>query len=396
MTKGTPYEEMLLLISAAAERGALRRLVLSRPRTGDTTKATGRLCLFRGAPVLAIEESLPGGKVRHRRLSIPLLQDELSALLAPFSQINLMTGEGDAELRISKSGSAHLLAPRELADRLLSAAPAAPSEGLEHKKRRLLSGDEPFLRLLEIADAGGRIHDKKQAKFRQINRFLEHLEDVLPALPRDGVLRIYDLCCGKSYLSFAVYHYFANILGREVDMLCLDLKEDVIDFCADVAGRLGFSGMRFLAEDVRNTPKEPVDLVISLHACDTATDLVLEQAVQLGATVILSTPCCHRTLGRHLACAPLAFVSRMPQLRQKLAEALTDGLRALRLASAGYRVCALELTDPENTPKNTLLRATLDRTAGAAARRAAAEREYREALAYLFGEGKDAYLDATK
>ena len=129
-------------------------------------------------------------------------------------------------------------------------------------------------------------------------------------------------------------------------MLCLDLKPDVMAFCADAAERLGFTGLRFLCEDVRRTPREEPHLVISLHACDVATDLVLKTAVSLGAEVILSTPCCHRTLARHLDCPPLAFVSREPQLRQKLAEALTDGLRTLYLAAAGYRVTALELTDP--------------------------------------------------
>ena len=177
-------------------------------------------------------------------------------------------------------------------------------------------------------------------------------------------------------------------------MLCLDLKLDVVDFCASAARELGFTGMRFLCDDVRRTPREKPDLVVSLHACDIATDLVLETAVSLGAEVILSTPCCHRTLGRYLSCPPLAFVAGEPQLRQKLAEALTDGLRTLRLAAAGYRVTALELTDPENTPKNTLLRAVRDRGQGAAARAEAAEGEYRAALRYLFGDGADAYLAA--
>ena len=392
----SPYADFLALLSAAAERGALRRLVLSRPREGDIVKVTGKLCAFRGATVIATEAAKKDGKVLHARLSLPLDEEAFAALAASFSQYNIITAEGDAEYRRSAKGKEALIAPRDLAARLATAERTEEDEALDRKKNHILSGDEPFLRILGVADADGRIHDKKQAKFRQINRFLEHLETVADALPKEGTIRVFDLCCGKSYLSFAVYHYLANVMKRPVDMLCLDLKEDVIEFCADGAARLGFDGMRFLCDDVRNTPKEKPDLVISLHACDIATDLVLEQAIALGAEVVLSTPCCHRTLSRHIACAPLAFVSREPQLCQKLSEALTDGLRALRLSSAGYRVTVSELTDPENTPKNTIIRAVRDRAVGANRRREAAEREYRDALAYLFGDKADAYLNATR
>ncbi len=388
--------ELLLLATRAAESGALNRLVLSRPTGEAPERISGRLCLFRGESVLALEESFKDGKVHHTRLPLPLDPSALASLAEPYAQINLLTSEGNAEYRRAGSGRDVLLMKRAFPAKLGAVAVTLPQDGLDRKKKHILAGDEPFLKVLEIADAAGRIHDKKQAKFRQINRFLEHLSDIVPALPKEGTLKIFDLCCGKSYLSFAVYHYFATTLGRKVDMLCLDLKEDVITFCADGARRLGFTGMRFLADDVRNTPREKPDLVVSLHACDIATDLVLETAVSLGAEVILSTPCCHRTLGRHLAAAPLRFVSREPQLRQKLSEALTDGLRTLRLSAAGYRVTALELTDPENTPKNTLLRAVKDRAAGKEERAAAAAREYEAALSYLFGSGKDAYLAATR
>ena len=386
----------LSLVIAAADAGALTRLVLSRPQEGTAQKISGRLCEFRGATVLALEAAEPDGKVRHSRLPLPLDPAALLSLCAPFAQGNLLTAVGNAEYRRAQSGKETLLAPRGLAAKFTTAGIRLPAEALDREKRHILRGDEPFLKTLEIADANGRIHDKKQAKFRQINRFLEHLEAVKDALPREGVLRVFDLCCGKSYLSFAVYHYLTAVLGREVDMLCLDLKPDVIEFCADGARRLGYGGMRFLCEDVRRTPREEPHLVISLHACDIATDLVMEQAIALGAEVLLSTPCCHRTLSRHVKCAPLAFVTREPQLCQKLAEALTDGLRTLRLAAAGYRVTVSELTDPENTPKNTIIRAVRDRTAGAERRRVRAEEEYRATLAYLFGEGTNDYLAATQ
>ncbi|MBQ2719456.1 MAG: SAM-dependent methyltransferase [Clostridia bacterium] len=394
--ENNPLDDLLSLVSLAAEGGALRRLVLSRPTDARAPKVTGRLCAFRGETVLALESAEADGKVYHSRLAVPTDAAALRELCVPYAQINLLTAAGDAEYRRATSGKETLLCKRPLRSALSTVGVTLPTEGLDRKKRHLLSGDEPFLRYLGIADGGGRIHDKKQAKFRQINRFLEHVEAILPALPPEGPLTVYDLCCGKSYLSFAVYHYLKNVLGREVDMLCLDLKQDVMDFCAEAAKALGFSGMRFLCEDVRRTPAGHPHLVISLHSCDVATDLVLGTAIALGADAVLSTPCCHRTLARYLSCPPLAFAAREPQLCQKLAESLTDGLRALRLTAAGYRVTATELTDPDDTPKNTLLRAVRDTGRGEAERRARAEDEYREALAYLFSDRADDYLAAIQ
>ncbi len=388
--------EFLSLVAAAAEGGHLTKLVLSRGENTEEEKIAGRICLFRGESILALEAAYPDGKVKHLRLALPLDTEEATALFAPFRQLNLLTSEGNAEYRRAASGKETLLAPRGLGARLAPAAIVLPQETLDRTKKHLLKGDEPFLIQLEISDKSGRIHDKKQAKFRQINRFLEHLDEILPALPPSGTLCVFDLCCGKSYLSFAVYHYLTHTLGRQVDMLCLDQKQDVMDFCEKTARALGFSGMRFIAGDVRSTPTEQPDLVMSLHACDIATDLVLGVAVRLGARAILSTPCCHRTLSRFLSAPALAFVSREPQLRVKLAEALTDGLRTLALRAAGYRVTALELTDPENTPKNTLLRAVLDTENGKERRMTEAKAEYEAALDYLLGDKKADYLAAIR
>ena len=180
---------------------------------------------------------------------------------------------------------------------------------------------------------------------------------MLPSIDNEKVV-IYDLCCGKSYLSFAVYHYFKNILGREVYMLCVDLKADVMAFCSSTALKLGYDGMHFRAADITKLECDtPPDLVLSLHACDTATDLVLENAVRLGAKVILSTPCCHRDLSRRINCEPLSFATKHSILKSKLCDALTDSMRLVYLESEGYRVDACELVDPEDTPKNVILRA---------------------------------------
>lgn len=179
-----------------------------------------------------------------------------------------------------------------------------------------------------VSDANGRVHDKKQPKFRQINRFLELIRDTESALPATGCLHICDLCCGKSYLSFAVYHYFTAIRHREVHMVGVDMKADVMDACNDIARDLGMTGLSFLCADISlYESDEPVDMVISLHACDTATDLVLGKAIEWKAKVVLSTPCCHHELNRTLNCPELEFIARHSLLRQKLCDAATDALR---------------------------------------------------------------------
>ena len=235
------------------------------------------------------------------------------------------------------------------------------------------------------------MHDKRQGKFRQINRFLENLSDIYPLFPAEKKLTVYDLCCGKSYLSFAVYYYLTAIKGREVELIGIDLKGDVIEWCERTKSALGFDGMHFFCDDIRNTPKDKsVDMVISLHACDVATDIVLENAVRLGAPIILSTPCCHRYLSERINSVPLRFVTKYPHLKNKICDALTDALRAAKLEACGYSVTVLELTDPENTPKNTLIRAIKKESQKDSANIKFSE--YDEALRFLLGDAYKDYL----
>ena len=217
-----------------------------------------------------------------------------------------------------------------------------------------------FLYRLGITDEGGRILDKKRPKFRQINRFLELVDDIYGTLPADGSIVIYDLCCGKSYLTFAVYHYFTAIKGRSVKMHGVDLKPDVIAYCNETASALGMTSLSFTCGDI-NAYEPPAGevphLVLSLHACDIATDIVLRNAVRFGAKTVLSTPCCHHEVFHAMHSDALAFINRHSMLSQKLADAATDALRCLWLELHDYDVQTMELIDPEETPKNMMIRA---------------------------------------
>lgn len=346
------------LISSAAQNGSLKRAVFSKPNDKETVKCVLTLRKIGKSTAAQAETFRTDNKALHENIT-PDNIDRLTELVQSFSQVNLLTTVGDCEYRCSKSGKSVILGEAKIA-RALQANDAPCAEIIDNNrtKNRILSGNEPFLRLLDVSDENGRVRDKKQAKFRQINRFLELIRDCLPHLPAQGELRICDLCCGKSYLSFAAYHYFANVLGRQVRMTGVDLKSDVIAYCNEVAKKLNFDGLEFLCGDINEYRiEEKVHLVISLHACDTATDLVLGKAMEWNADVILSTPCCHHELNHTLNCVPLAFIAEHSMLRQKLCDAATDALRLKLLEANGYRVCALELIDPEETPKNIMLRA---------------------------------------
>ena len=229
------------------------------------------------------------------------------------------------------------------------------------KKQSIIPDNEPvdFLLALGVQDENGSIHDKKRSKFRQINRFLEIVADVEEHIIRSDELYILDLCCGKSYLSFALYYYFTQIRKIKVSMDCVDLKADVISYCADVARKLNYAGLNFVAGDIRDFPiKRAPDLTVSLHACDIATDIVLAKGIDSGSRVILSTPCCHHEMMHQLK--PKGnytdFLMEHSILKQKLADAATDALRCKILQIHGYDVTALELIDPDETPKNVLIR----------------------------------------
>lgn len=380
------YAQMAALCLLAARTETLKKLVFSRPVDGDVVRAAGVLCRIGGKVVLQVETLHSDHKATHENLPLDRATENLlAARFAHFSQVNLLTSGGDAELRRTKKGVEVLLGADKLRRRLEDTSLETVEIGGNNKeKNRILTGAEPFLVRLGVSDKNGRVYDKKQAKFRQINRFLELIADVQHALPEKRI-RILDLCCGKSYLSFAVYHYFANVLHYEVSMTGVDLKPDVIAYCGEVAEDLGFDGLEFLCGNVGAyvTDDKP-DLVISLHACDTATDMVLERAVTLGAGVILSTPCCHHELNHTLNCPTLDFVARHSMLRQKLCDAATDAMRLLLLESKGYEVAALELIDPDDTPKNVMLRAILQ-AAPSAEKMERAASEYRDVRAFLLG-----------
>ncbi len=355
--KSEALDSLSNLASLLIESNSLKKIILSKPDLADEIKSVATMKLISEAHVLQIETFSKDNKAYHRNIKDDFIK-ELRDIFANYSQINIVSTVGDCQYMRAKSGKETLIGDKKIR----SALTKGEAQGVEivsnnKTKNYILSGNEDFLKKLGISDETGRIRDKMQAKFRQINKFVEHIESIKDKLPKDNV-NVYDLCCGKSYLSFAVYHYFKNVLNVNVQMICVDLKSDVIEYCANTAKRLGFEEMQFVCGDIikYDMVLKP-HLVISLHACDIATDIVLNKASENGADVILSTPCCHHELNHTINCDALSFVTKHSMLRQKMCDALTDSLRLLKLESEGYKVDALELIDPEDTPKNIMLRA---------------------------------------
>ena len=233
---------------------------------------------------------------------------------------------------------------------------------LSHNRKKRYVLEEgipvPFLKDLGVMTEEGKIVHSRFDKFKQINRFLEFIEDILPQLDKGRELTILDFGCGKSYLTFAMYYYLHELKSYDIRIIGLDLKKDVIRHCNELSEKYGYEKLKFLEGDIADyTGVDRVDMVVTLHACDTATDYALAKAVGWNAKVILSVPCCQHELNRQIKNEVLAPVLKYGLIKERMAALVTDALRAEYLEREGYETQVLEFIDMEHTPKNILLRA---------------------------------------
>ena len=351
----------------------------------DFIKVKVRPVLAGGNVHIQIEE-FRGKQAFHKNMDTRQAAEYLTELMgSAFKQVQAETMSWSGQVLVSKKGKASVKIKRKngvAADTAVKAEKnadakgkaeagtsgkiseleAAWKSGLTHNRRKRYILDEgtmvPFLVDLDVQTKEGKIVNSRYDKFRQINRFLEFIEDILPKLDKSRESVILDFGCGKSYLTFAMYHYLKELKGYPVRIIGLDLKDDVIKKCNDLAKKYGYEKLNFYTGDIASYEGvDQVDMVVTLHACDTATDFALEKAVRWGAKVILSVPCCQHELNKQMENELFKPVFQYGLIKERMAALYTDALRAQILESVGYRTQILEFIDMEHTPKNILIRA---------------------------------------
>ena len=332
----------------------LHYATLSNPRTaGAAVRIQIRPVRLKSGLIFQASE-YKGTKVYHHNLDHGAVVAGMLQWLQEYKQLELSAGSGRLHVLVSKKGQV------TVKEKKASACVKQPDLSHNRKKQYILDPERKvdFLVDLGVQTKEGKIVHARYDKFRQINRFLEFIEDVLPQLPKDREISILDFGCGKSYLTFAMYYYLKELRGLNVAIIGLDLKEDVIENCNRLAEKYGYDKLHFSVGDIaRYQGTDRVDMVVTLHACDTATDYALDKAIRWGAKVILSVPCCQHELNGQMENEILAPVFRYGLIKERMAALFTDALRAQILESRGYDVQVLEFIDMEHTPKNILLRA---------------------------------------
>lgn len=331
----------------------LYQIVISNPRRKEgISKIKIRPVMIQGK-VLFQESRLEGTKVFHENKTAARTAESVISMMGKdFKQLEVRCWGWQATALVGKKGNVTLKTRKTEEGQI-------PDLSHNRKKRYLLDETVPvgFLQDLGVQTAEGKIVKSRYDKFRQINRFLEFIEDVLPALPDDRPVQVIDFGCGKSYLTFAMYYYLKILKHYDVNIVGLDLKEDVIRTCNRLSEKYGYDTLHFYQGDIRDfTGAKQVDLVVSLHACDTATDYALAKAVSWNAGVILTVPCCQHELNGQMQCEPLAGIFAYGLLKERTAALFTDALRAELLEAAGYDTQILEFIDMEHTPKNIMIR----------------------------------------
>ncbi len=276
-----------------------------------------------------------------------------------FLQLNAWSGSREHMVMLSKKGKASYKS-------IASETKVKLNEAHDRVKNYLIPEGTivPALIDMGVFTPEGRIVSSMYDKYRQINRFLEIIDDEIGMLGA-RTLRIIDFGCGKSYLTFILYYYFTEVKGLEVNVTGLDLKREVIENCSEAARRYGYDRLHFEVGDIKDYETDGVDMVISLHACDIATDYALFNAIKWGAQLIFSVPCCQNELNSQMQRTKpktLPIYSRYGVIQERMAALSTDAIRANLLEYCGYKTQLMEFVDLSHTPKNLMIRAVRRRS----------------------------------
>ena len=328
--------------------------VLSAPRDkSGVEKVKVRPLLKRGKLVFQLE-SFCNRQAFHENLSAEEAADRIFEYMQNMKQMQMETKQWNYTVLVSKKGKLTI-------KRKAQKNPNKQADMNHNRKKQYILEEGtmvPFLRDLGVMTEEGKIVRTKFDKFRQINRFLEFIEDILPQLDKGREVTILDFGCGKSYLTFAMYYYLHELKQYDIRIIGLDLKTEVIRHCNELSKKYGYEKLTFLEGDIADYEGvDRVDMVVTLHACDTATDYARAKAVGWHAKVILSVPCCQHEINGQIANDVLKPILKHGLLKERFSAIVTDALRAEYLEREGYEVQVLEFIDMEHTPKNILIRA---------------------------------------
>ena len=327
---------------------------LSNPKNKDSVKKVKVRPVLKKDALYFQLESFRNNQAFHENVEEKEACEILLGYMRNMRQMQMETQRADYTVLVSKKGKV------TIKSKIKKGQKKQINMSHDRKKKYVLEEgvSVPFLQDLGVMTQDGKIAHAKFDKFRQINRFLEFIEDILPELDKGRELTILDFGCGKSYLTFAMYYYLHELKEYDIRIIGLDLKKDVIRRCNELSEKYGYKKLKFLEGDIADyTGVNKVDMVVTLHACDTATDYALAKAVGWDAKVILSVPCCQHELNRQIKNDVLEPVLKYGLLKERMAALITDGLRAEYLEREGYEAQILEFIDMEHTPKNILIRA---------------------------------------
>ena len=334
----------------------LYQIIISNPVKRDAVNKIKIRPILMKEVLMFQETKFCGTQVFHQNFCSEEMQTRIVTYMEQdFKQLEAEHMEGNLHVLISKKGKVTLKYQKKQGT---SEAVRPVMTHNREKKYILKEGiPVPFLIDLGVQTPEGKIVRSRYDKFKQINRYLEFVEDILPTLTKKDTIHIVDFGCGKSYLTFALYYYLHELQKQDVSITGLDLKEDVIQKCNALAENYGYEKLHFYHGDIADFQgSNDIDMVVTLHACDTATDYALKKAIDWNAKVIFSVPCCQHEVNKQIENELLSPILKYGILKERLSAILTDGIRANLLEEAGYETQILEFIDMEHTPKNLLIR----------------------------------------
>ena len=348
------FEQMKAQFLALLNEKTLVNATISQPRQKSNELKRVKLKPIELKGVYTIQLEYQYERIlKHKNIPLDAFASHFDLLLEQFRQVHAQFTDQSVHVQLSKKNKVLWKSDKQT---------AVKEVNLSHNRKKQYLLDDttpyPFLIRLGVQTEDGKVKKQKYDKFKQINRFVEFIDDSLQYLPKDRTIRILDFGSGKSYLTFALYHYLKVEKGLNIRVTGLDLKKEVIEECNRIATDLQYDDLEFLVGDINDYNDETsVDMVVTLHACDVATDMALARAVKWGAKVILSVPCCQHELNRQLNTPALDIMLQHGLIRERFASLATDSIRAELLSLVGYDTQLLEFIDMEHTPKNVLIRA---------------------------------------